>query len=114
MAYNKSEEAQKKSEQNKANAAKKKYHHTMGPGGYAFSMPKWEKLEADLLAKGITSEPYTWIERARNWFYGHGGTLDAKGKCIYNRTHKDNPLLSIEDIRNAVKDVEEGRFCPDR
>ena len=23
----------------------------MGPGGYAFAMPKWEKLEADLLAK---------------------------------------------------------------
>ena len=42
---------------NKANAAKKKYHHNMGPGGYAFGMPKWEKLEADLLAKGITHEP---------------------------------------------------------
>ena len=86
----------------------------MGRGGYAFSMPKWEKLEADLLAKGVTPEPLAWIERARNWFYGHGGTLDAEGKCIYNRRHKDNPLLPIEGIRNAVKDVTEGRFIPDR
>ena len=57
VTYKKSEEAQLKSAINKANAAKKKCHHTMGPGGYAFSMPKWEKLEADLLAKGIVLEP---------------------------------------------------------
>ena len=114
VAYKKSEEAQEKSAKNKANAAKKIYHHTMGVGGYACSMPKWEKLEADLLANGITPEPLKWIERARNWFYGHGGTLDAEGKCIYNRRHKDNPLLPIQEIRKAVKDVEEGRFIPDR
>ena len=114
MAYKKLEEAQIKSQTNKENATKKKYHHTMGPGGYAFAMPKWQKLEADFLAKGITPEPCTWVERARNWFYGHGGTLDAEGKCIYSRRYKDNPLLPIEDIRNAVKDVEEGRFRPDR
>ena len=40
--------------------------------------------------------------------------MDAEGKCIYNRTHKDKPPLPIEGIRNAVKDVEEGRFCLDR
>ena len=28
----------------------------MGPGGYACSMPKWDKLEADLLDKGIVPE----------------------------------------------------------
>lgn len=55
--YKKSEEAQLKSAINKANAAKKKYHHTMGAAGYACSMPKWDKLEADLLAKGIVPEP---------------------------------------------------------
>jgi hypothetical protein len=114
VAYKKSEDAMEKSRINKANAAKKKYHHTMGPGGYAGSMAKWEKMEADLLAKGITPEPLTWTERARNWFYGHGGTLDAEGKCIYNQRHKDNPLLPIDAIRSAVKDVEEGRFVPDR
>ena len=29
----------------------------MGPGGYACSMPKWDKLETDLLDKGIAPEP---------------------------------------------------------
>ena len=113
VAYKKSEEALAKSETNKANAAKKKYHHNMGPGGYALAMPKWEKLEADMLAKGINPEPYKWIDRARNWFYGHGGTLDAEGKCIYNKRHTENPL-PIEGIRNAIKDIEEGRFRLDR
>jgi hypothetical protein len=40
--------------------------------------------------------------------------LDAEGKCIYNRTHKDKPLLPIKEIRNAFNDVAEGRFIPDR
>ena len=114
VAYKKSEEALEKSAKNKANAALKMYHHTMGPGGYAYNIPKWEKLEAEYLAKGITPEPLKWTERARNWFYGHGGTLDAEGKCIYNTRHKENPLLPIQEIRNAFKDVEEGRFIPDR
>ena len=102
VVYKKSEVAQIKSGTNKANAAKKKYHHTMRPGGYAFAMPKWEKLEADFLAKGITPEPCTWVERARNWFYGHGGTLDAEGKCIYNRRHKDNPQIGRASWRERV------------
>ena len=82
VAYKKSEEALAKSETNKANAVKNKYHHNMGPGGYALAMPKWEKLESDMIAKGINPEPYKWVDRARNWFYGHGGTLDSEGKCI--------------------------------
>ena len=117
VAYKKSEAALAKSEINKANAAKKKYHHNMGPGGYARSMPKWDKMEKDLLDQGIVPEPIRegWIERSRNWFYGHGGTLNAStGDCIYNQRHKDQPLLPIDDIRKAVKDVEEGRFRPER
>ena len=39
--------------------------------------------------------------------------MDAEGKAIYNQRHKDNPL-PIEEIRKAVKDIEEGRFVPDR
>ena len=40
--------------------------------------------------------------------------MDAEGKALYNKRHKDNPLLPIDKIREAVKDVEEGRFLPDR
>ena len=39
--------------------------------------------------------------------------MDSEGKCIYNIRHEENPL-PIEGIRNAVKNVEEGRFRPDR
>ena len=113
VAYKKSEKALERSAINKKNAAKKKYHHTMGQGGYRAGKPKWEKLEADMLAKGITPETFSWIERARLWFYGHAGTLDSEGKCIYTKAHADHPL-PIEEIRKAHADVEEGRFIPDR
>jgi len=115
VAYKKSDpEALKRSETNKKNASQKKFHHTMGSKGYDGNMAKWDALETELDNKGFPPEPRTWNERTRNWFYGHGGTLDPKGKAIFNQRHKDNPLLPIEEIRKAVKDVEEGRFVPDR
>ena len=81
----------------------------MGPAGYAQGKHKWAHLEADYIAKGITPEPYHWEARVRDWFYGHGGTLDAEGNCMYNIRHEENPL-PIQAIRDAIKDVEEGRF----
>src|SRR5664279_1671686 len=54
LAYKQSEEGKERSAKNKANAAKKIYHHTMGPGGYRIALPKFAKLEADLRAQGIT------------------------------------------------------------
>ena len=87
VEYKKSEEALKKSETNKINAGKKIFHHTMGPSGYGGNMAKWDTLEAEFLARKKTPEPLTWTERTRNWFYGHGGELDAEGKAIYNQRH---------------------------
>ena len=112
-AYKLSVEPKARSEKNAENAKKKKYNHTMGPGGYAQGKPKWAHLEADYIAKGITPEPYHWESRVRDWFYGHGGTLDSEGNCIYNIRHEENPL-PIQAIRDAIKDIEEGRFHPDR
>jgi len=97
VKYKKSEDALIRSAKNKENAAKKIYHHTMGQAGYKGSMPKWEKLENDLLAKGVTPEPFNWVDRTRLWFYGHGGKLDSEGKCIYNKRHKEDPL-PIDDL----------------
>jgi hypothetical protein len=56
VEYKTSEEAKKRSEINKKNAAKKKYHHTMGQGGYKSGKPKWKKMEENLIAKGIILE----------------------------------------------------------
>jgi hypothetical protein len=48
--------AKRRSEINKKNAAKKKYHHTMRQRGYKSGKPKWKKMEDDLIAKGIIPE----------------------------------------------------------
>jgi hypothetical protein len=54
-----------------------------------------------------------WNDRSRDWFYGHGGKLDSEGKCVYTKKHDDDPL-PIDALRSASKDVEEGRFHPER
>jgi hypothetical protein len=41
--YKESKDAKALSEKNKKNANKKKYHHTLGPGGYETAIPKWDK-----------------------------------------------------------------------
>jgi hypothetical protein len=76
--YKESEDAKNLSEKNKKNADKKKYHHTLGPGGYETTIPKWDKQEQEMIAKGITPEPIRdeWELRARNWFLAHGGSYD--------------------------------------
>ena len=51
-AYKLSEEAKTRSEKNAENAKKKKYNHTMGPGGYAQGKPKWPILRPTILLKG--------------------------------------------------------------
>ena len=114
MTYKKSEEHEKRLKINKKNAKKNIYHHVMGTGGYKAARPKWEKTENDLIDKGINPEPVVenWAERAKSWFYGHGGKLDpATGKCIYTSKHLATPL---EGLRTAIKEVQEGKFHPDR
>jgi hypothetical protein len=98
VEYKTSEEAKKRSVINKKNAAKKKYGHTMGQGGYKAGKPKWKKMKDGLIAKGINPEILKWNDRARDWFYGHGGTLDSGGKCIYtkNMTNNPFPLMPLE------------------
>ena len=40
--------------------------------------------------------------------------MDKEGRAIYNQKHKDDPLLPINDIRNAVDDGAAERFISDR
>ena len=35
----------------KDNASKKIYHHTLGQGGYKLAIPKWKKMEQDLMTE---------------------------------------------------------------
>nr|ABB46929.2 transposon protein, putative, CACTA, En/Spm sub-class [Oryza sativa Japonica Group] len=51
VAYKTSQQGEAMMERNKENAAKKKYHHHLGSGGYSVTMPKWEEMEASLLER---------------------------------------------------------------
>ena len=103
MAYKKSEKAKNRSQTNKLNAAKKKYHHVTGSGGYKLARPTWDKAENDLLAKEIQPETLNWPERSRTYFLGHGGTLDPEtGKCVYTKQQLETPVTMI---REAIKDM---------
>jgi hypothetical protein len=60
--YKLSKEAQELSEKNKVNAAAKKYNHRLGPGGYKKAIQKWQKMEQDLMDKGIQLITWDWPE----------------------------------------------------
>ena len=97
VEYRKSEEAKKRSAINKKNAAKKEYHHSIGSGCYRATKPKLEKDENNLLEKGIILETQEWAERAKLWFYGHGGKLHPEtGKCIFTKAQLATPSLNFK------------------
>ena len=66
VQYKTSKEGEEWVRRNQDNIRQKVYLHGMGSGGYATAIPKWEKIEADILAKGITSESLNWPKRAKN------------------------------------------------
>ena len=63
VAYKKSAIDVARSSKNKLNAKKKKYHHTLGSGGYKTAVPKWEAFENELREKGITPQTDDWPDR---------------------------------------------------
>jgi len=48
---------------NQENAEQKQYHHHLGTGGYRTAIPKWQKLEQEILERGIEPESLHWPER---------------------------------------------------
>lgn len=61
----------------------------MGTCGYKTVVPKWEKNDADLIAKGITPATVEWPERSKHWLYGHGASLDPQiGEIIAKEKNK--------------------------
>nr|CAE04200.2 OSJNBa0011E07.9 [Oryza sativa Japonica Group] len=108
VAYKTGAQGQAQIEKNKANAAKKKYHHRLGSGGYGKAIPKWDKLEADLIARGIEPATANWPERSRNWFYAHGGSLNPEDIHTYRswmRSKRDTEA-KIVDLEYRVSTYE--------
>jgi len=52
VLYKTSEEGEERAIINKENASKKTYHHHMGSGGYKSDVPKWDRMEQEMLARG--------------------------------------------------------------
>nr|ABA97949.1 transposon protein, putative, CACTA, En/Spm sub-class [Oryza sativa Japonica Group] len=111
VAYKTGEQGQAMMERNKENAAKKKYHHHLGSGGYSIAMPKWEEMEASLIERGIEPAIANWPERSKFWYYAHGGTLNpADGSLVFG----DQIREAARRLTDAVEASSQGTFRPDR
>nr|AAM74425.1 Hypothetical protein [Oryza sativa Japonica Group]AAP53193.1 transposon protein, putative, CACTA, En/Spm sub-class [Oryza sativa Japonica Group] len=96
---------------NKENAAKKKYHHHLGSGGYSVAMPKWEEMEARLIERSIEPATAKWPNRSMFWYYAHGGTLNpVDGSLVFS----DLICEATSQLTDAVEASSQGTFRHDR
>nr|AAV44055.1 hypothetical protein [Oryza sativa Japonica Group] len=111
VAYKAGQQGQAMMERNKENAAKKKYHHHLGSGGYSVAMPKWEEMEASLLERGIEPATTNWLDRSKFWYYAHGGTLNpVDGSLVFS----DQIREAARRLTDTVEASSQGTFRPDR
>ncbi|XP_072148152.1 uncharacterized protein [Setaria viridis] len=111
VEYKRSEEGVKKITTNVANASQKGYHHHLGRGGYGSAIPKWRKMEQDLIERGIIPATIEWPERSKNWYYAHGGSLSQEdGTLIFN----DRIREKAEHLMKNIEDSKAGRLRVDR
>jgi hypothetical protein len=105
VEYKKSEDFTKASARGKKSCGKKEHDHYLGRGGYAFAIPKWRKMEEDLLAQGTIPVVVDWPERLKNWYYAHGGTINSEDGTLHYPPSLSEIALEILQI---IKDV---RVC---
>nr|CAE02076.2 OSJNBa0074B10.2 [Oryza sativa Japonica Group] len=111
VAYKTGQQGQAMMVRNKENAAKKKYHHHLGSGGYSVAMPKWEEMEASLIERGIEPTTTKWPDRSKFWYYAHGGTLNpVDGSLVFS----DQICEAADRLTDAVEASTQGTFRPDR
>jgi hypothetical protein len=111
VAYKTGQQGQALMDRNKENAAKKKYHHHLGLGGYSVAMPKWEEMEASLIERGIQPATAKWPDRSKFWYYAHGGTLNpVDGSLVFS----DQIREAASRLTDAVEASSQRTFQPDR
>jgi len=78
VQYKTSKQSEAIIRRNKENAAKKKYHHHLGSCGYMSAIPKWERMEREMMARGVVPQTIreNWGEHSKQSLYGRGGTVD--------------------------------------
>ena len=110
-----SDAAVARSNQNKLNAAKKIYHHTLGAGGYKAAVPKWEAFEARLLDNGIRPQTKDWPDRSKFWLFAHGAGLDpVTGLIVPQGKWKEKIEYITKELVKAIDLVRRGLYVVDR
>jgi hypothetical protein len=71
VGYETSEEGEERVRRNQENVQKKVYHYKTGSGGYRTAIPKWKRMEEDMVTKGIHPILLDCFERSKNWFFAH-------------------------------------------
>jgi hypothetical protein len=111
VEYKKSEDFAKASARGKQSRGKKENDDHLGRGGYAFAIPKWRRMEENLLAQGTILAVVDWPERVKNWYYAHGGTINSEDGTL------DYPLSlreTVLEILKIIEDLRAGRVKVDR
>ena len=62
VQYKQSQDSQDATVTNTSKAKQKKYFHRLGPGGYKKAMIKWQRMEDEIIAKGIVPATLEWPE----------------------------------------------------
>ena len=68
-------------------------------------------MEDDLTARGIVSATFDWPQRAKHFFYAHGGSLNLEDGSLIT---SDATRETANRLDEALKVVSEGSFNPDR
>jgi hypothetical protein len=101
VEYKKSEDFAKASARGKQSRAKNEHDHHLGRGGNAFVVPKWWKIEEDLLAQGTIPAVVDWPERVKIWYYAHGGTINFEdGTLDYPPSLRETALEILKIIQS--------------
>ena len=111
VQYKLSEDSEKRTTQAKENASKKKHFHHLGQAGYSAAIPKWRKMEEDLIARGIVPTTFNWSLRAKYFFYAHGDTLNMEDGSFVT---SDAIREADNKLDDALKAMSEGSFKLDR
>ena len=82
----------------------------MGPGGYKKVIPKVHQMEQALLDRGIRPCSLDWPERPKNWFFGHGGSLDENGSLVFPSNLREAALRLVQSLEDSAQ----GTFQADR
>jgi len=78
MQYKMSKEGKALVRRNKENATQNRYHHHLGSSSYSSVIPKVERMEVEMIAKGVVPQTVqeNWSKCSKHWLYGNGGTVD--------------------------------------